>query len=341
MSKQFTLAEAFRAARYPRNVQGIVAAAHALNRARVNLAAYDAAAVAMADASKAQQAARAALPKGARASDATRAADQAYKAASAASSAAWRACYPSRGVRFGSAPATLNKAFPIGGYSSAKGQFCEAPPFRFVGLASDLIRLDHTGWHTAPDGWNGESARGVVYQTAARDGRACYIPAIADPCNAAEDGSGPAILALGDMEQATDSSEYAAEVARRDAARRADQLAEYYAEAERDYQESYEAGQKAREKAAEVRAEGQAWVAAVRAVRARFKARHGLGLYGVDPDQVRGLVRAAVAEVRACCDSYKAARAEAFRLISESRPGRRQGNLAEAWAEGYSNGGGF
>ena len=142
----------------------------------------------------------------------------------------------------GSLSMALNAPFAIGGHSSAPGHWCENPPFRFVGLASDLARLDHDGWYTDEYGANGERARGVVYQMVGRDGRARFIPGIADPCNSASDGTGPAVLAIGDMETAEGSDEGAAEDAKRAAAYRADQLAEYYAEEEREYQEAWQAG---------------------------------------------------------------------------------------------------
>lgn len=151
----------------------------------------------------------------------------------------------------GSLSMTLGSPWAIGGHKSAQGRWCENPPLRFVGLASDIVRLDHDGWYTDPYG-DGETARGVVYQMVGREGLARYIPAIADPWNSASDGSGPAILVFGDMESARSSDEDSAEDARKDAARRADQLAEYYAKAEREYQAAWGAGQQWADKGQEV-----------------------------------------------------------------------------------------
>ena len=144
------------------------------------------------------------------------------------------------------------------------------------------------------------------------------------------------MLALADMVTAEDSSEGAAEDARRDAAARADQLAGYYAEGERDYQEAFRAGRDAREKAAEATAEGRAWVAAVRGLRGLYRARHGAGLVGLSPAEVRAAVSAAIAKARALCDSYRDAR-EAARAARETGHGWQCGNCA-AWREGYAEG---
>lgn len=208
-------------------------------------------------------------------------------------------------------------------------QWVESVPFRLAGFADELARLGHSGWHTDPEG-DGELARGIVYQMAGRDGRARYIPGIADPYN-----NGPAMLALGDAITAEGPEEWQAEEAAKEAARRADRLAEIYAERERDYQEAWWAGRGAREKAKEARDAGAEYVAAARALRARLAVRHGLGLVGLSPDDCRALARAALADLRAACEAYKEARDTAREFISDSRPGRRD-DLRAAWAEGYA-----
>lgn len=225
---------------------------------------------------------------------------------------------------------SLGAAFQIGGFRSALGQWCEVPPFRYAGAAHEILKLDHTGYFLDPYG-HGETIHGGVYQATARDGRARFIPAMPDPHN-----SGPAILALGDMVTAADSSEDAAEQAKRDAARRADQLASYYAEAERDYQEAHAAGREAREKAQEATAAGKAWVAAVRAVRKLYRARHGLGIYGLPLAEVRKETARAVALARTLCNELQDAR-EAARAARGTGHGWTCANC-EAWRDGYAEG---
>lgn len=227
---------------------------------------------------------------------------------------------------------TLGAAFPIGnrGPRGPFGQWCENPPLRYVGLAHELTRLDHTGWYLDPEG-DGELAQGAVYQLAPLNGRARYVPAIADPYN-----EGPAILALGEVETATDSSEDSAEEAKRDAARRADQLAEYYAEAERGYQTAFAEGREARGKAAEATAAAKAWAGAVRAVRGLYRARHAAGLVGLSPVDVRAEVARAIAAARALCDDLRDAR-DAAASARRDRPSPLNPDRA-AWLDGYAEG---
>lgn len=227
---------------------------------------------------------------------------------------------------------TLGAAFAIGnrGPRGPFGQWCEKPPFRYVGLAHELTRLDHTGWYLDPHG-DGDLAQGAVYQLAPLNGRARYVPAIADPYN-----DGPAILALGEVEVAADSSEGAAEEAKRDAARRADQLAEYYAEAERDYQTAFAEGREAREKAAEATAAAKAWARAVRAVRGLFRARHTAGLVGLSPVDVRAEVARAITAARAACEGLRDARDAATKARRDRPSGINPDRVA--WFEGYAEG---
>lgn len=170
--------------------------------------------------------------------------------------------------------------------------------------------------------------------------RAVGLPErLADPCNADSDGRGPAMLALADVVTADGPAEWQADDARADAAARADRLAEVYAESEREWRDADRAGQAARDKAAEATAAGLAWVAALRALRGRFRARHGFGLVGLSPAEARALIRSAVAEARAACEAYRDARAKAA-SARRDRPGKRD-RLADAWADGCANGGAF
>lgn len=228
----------------------------------------------------------------------------------------------------------------------------EAAGLRYVGTAEELsspYSRTPRGYYLDPDG-HGETVSGVVYQMAGRNGRARFVAGYADPWNG-EPGAGPACLWFGEVFESDPRAGAdlgRGEGAKAEAARAADSHAERMAEMEREYQETYRAGQEAREKASEARAEGVAWVAAVRALRGLFKARHGLGNVGLDPDSARGLIRAHVAQVRASCESYLETRETARGFIQTSRPGRYGmggrrfppglSAMQEAWAEGYSSG---
>lgn len=222
---------------------------------------------------------------------------------------------------------SLGAAFQIGGFRSALGQWCEVPPFRYAGAAHEILKLDHTGYFLDPHG-DGETIHGGVYQATARDGRARFIPAMPDPYN-----SGPAILALGDMVTAADSSEDSAEEAKHNAARRADQLAEYYAEAERDYQTAFAEGREARGKAAEATAAAKAWAGAVRGL---YRARHAAGLVGLSPVDVRAEVARAIAAARALRDDLRDAR-DAAASARRNRPGGLNPDRAARF-DGYAEG---
>jgi hypothetical protein len=115
--------------------------------------------------------------------------------------------------------------FNIEGYRHTFGRWHESPetPFRFIGLASDIVRLGHTGWYTRENDCD-ETARGVVYMLP--HGR--FLAAIADPFQSDKDGSGPCIVETNATGQPIiyDSKE--------DAARAADSFAERYAEAARE-----------------------------------------------------------------------------------------------------------
>lgn len=121
------------------------------------------------------------------------------------------------------------KVFRVGenvGYRSTFGRWHEFPetPFRFIGLAHKIVRLNYTGWYTQHDNYD-ETARGVVYMLP----HGKFIAAIADECNAGTDGRGPCIVEV--KENGTpffyDSKE--------EAARNADSFAERYAESAREF----------------------------------------------------------------------------------------------------------
>jgi hypothetical protein len=112
------------------------------------------------------------------------------------------------------------------GYRHSFARWHESPetPFRFVGLASDCVKLGHTGWHTRDDDCGSELSRGVVYMLS--HGR--YLAAIADTQQSDKDGTGPAMIETdkaGNLEIYGDKES---------AAQAADRLAEIYAESARE-----------------------------------------------------------------------------------------------------------
>jgi len=115
--------------------------------------------------------------------------------------------------------------FNIEGYRSTFGRWHESPesPFRFIGLAHEIVRLGHTGWYTRDNEYD-ETARGVVYMLPHNR----YLAAIADPYQSAKDGSGPCIVETNATGQPIIYDD------KEEAARAADSLAERYAEAARE-----------------------------------------------------------------------------------------------------------
>ena len=235
---------AYRAARRPRNSTRIVPAKVALSNARANLALMQEAVDRKKQAELQMQSAREIDSR--RYAPGMTAAREAMDKAQREWKRAWNLTYPTRSIR-GDAPA-INRPFAIDGNESrhsTMGNWMERPAdsFRFIGLSSD-IAPDHDrtlGYYV--DSFQSETARGVVYQMSpTREGFARFIPAIADPYNSAKDGSGPAIMLLGDIITADSRDEDSADEARKDAARRAIDCAWIYADAERDYQTAWQAG---------------------------------------------------------------------------------------------------
>lgn len=121
------------------------------------------------------------------------------------------------------------KAYPrasgIGAPFRVAGDMCrvvENPAdhgLRLVGYADKVSRaVRHTGWFLEDDGVDDSTARGIVYQIPARNGRPCYVAAFHDSMN-----DGAPIVSF----ETTDDEITAAVWA--------DSLAESYAETERDY----------------------------------------------------------------------------------------------------------
>ena len=118
--------------------------------------------------------------------------------------------------------------FPVGanvGYRSTFGRWHESPetPFRFIGLAHNLVSLRHTGWYTRDNEYD-ELARGVVYLLP--HGR--YLAAIASDSESDKDGSGPCIV------ETNANGSPCLYDDKEDAARAADSFAERYAEGARE-----------------------------------------------------------------------------------------------------------
>lgn len=233
----------------------------------------------------------------------------------------------------------------------------EASGLRFAGTAESLANLRHGGWYTDSDG-SGELARGVVYLLPARRGRTRALAAIADPWNSDRDGNGPALVSLdifeadlererldgarviygGDLSRLPDYcrglgawTEAAGEAVKAEAALAADGFAERYAEAERDFRDAFEAGRIARMKAAEAVVSAGRWKEAARALRSAFLSRHALPL-----GEARAMVRVLAQAVRSHCEDTREAR-DAARRLRDDAP--RYAPCADAWREGYSEGG--
>lgn len=99
---------------------------------------------------------------------------------------------------------------------------------RLCGFADDLIRLDHRGWYTDPEGFEDGVMRGVVYQLPTRNGSPVFAVGYADPYN--DDCCC--------VEIRTDIED------KEEAARIADSIAERCAEREREYQEAWQLGRR-------------------------------------------------------------------------------------------------
>ena len=110
---------------------------------------------------------------------------------------------------------------------------------RFIGFADEVCSsnyayrggIDHRGWFT--NDFQDETARGVVYQLPAKNGRARFMHGVADPVN-----EGAAMLAYEISEGARENNDrwgasYNPDA--REAAQMADSMAENFAEIERDY----------------------------------------------------------------------------------------------------------
>lgn len=153
-------------------------------------------------------------------------------------------------------------------YSPDRYRFVEnaSKGLRFVGIAHELMRLNHTGWYM--DGWQEDVCHGVVYQLPARDGAAQYVPGVDDPCN--DD------CACLDFHSVTDDKE--------DAARMADSMAESWAEDAREARAKDDAEQRLEEIESEIHDQYAAFRQVAAEIRAYCEQLQGIAV-------VRQLVR--------------------------------------------------
>lgn len=152
--------------------------------------------------------------------------------------------YPSSAVKCGYSSGAAFAAF-----GERHMRWIESPSaagLRFVGYCDKIAdrAIRHTGWFLGDD-MQDETARGVVFRMAGRNGRARYIAGYQDPCNGSADRDGPVCLSfdvhIGDADI---TSSWDEDSAARDAAYAADGIAERMAESERDYRRAQHAGMK-------------------------------------------------------------------------------------------------
>lgn len=143
-----------------------------------------------------------------------------------------------------------------------------AAGLRFVGYADALGACDHTGWYMSEDNWTGETVRGVVFQMAARDGRAQYVAGYDNAMNGAADRGGPVALSFDEIFEGEQFDESDAD-AKREAARRADGIADSMAEIERDYSRAWQAGNSFVDLGEQVKSIRQSALALIREIKAK------------------------------------------------------------------------
>jgi len=162
-------------------------------------------------------------------------------------------------------------------------------PFRFVGFADEVVRLNHTGWFADEHG--DTIYRGVVFQLPARGGNTIYL-AGAEWGESSRKGfdTGGGWIEIGPRDM-YESKE--------DAAHAANSIAEYAAEAEREYQEAERARieeeeEEAERLAEEKEAEHASAVASTleTVLKTAGEVCNSIGAPGCDiiPDDVRALI---------------------------------------------------
>lgn len=156
--------------------------------------------------------------------------------------------------RYASSKVGYGSGQPFAAFGEKHMRWIESPRaagLRFVGYADKLAKLDGTGWYL--DDYQDETARGVVYQMAARNGRAQFVAGYEDSCNGKADRDGPACISFDDIHDGDmrDSS-WDDDSGAKEAAYSADHIASRMAEEERDYRRASAAGLRYRDLGEEV-----------------------------------------------------------------------------------------
>jgi len=213
----------------------------------------------------------------------------------------------------------------------------ESVGLRLVGSASDIVRLDHTGYYV--DDFQEDTVCGVVYRLPGKAGKTRYLAGYSDPWN-----EGAACLSMEIYESESGDNSGA-----RDAARAADEIARIFAEHAREDSEARNAGVQAREKAREAMAAVSGAIQALREARAAYRARHAtrnaLRVHGL-PEPVLTALRLhdSMAAAREALAAFSAATDHARKMLDaarafrdDSKPSKWQPELLAAWQEGYDN----
>jgi len=188
-------------------------------------------------------------------------------------------------------------------YGESHMQWVENPTqagLRFVGYVDEVNTsnyafsggINHKGWWTEDDGLNGETARGVVYQLPARNGRPQYLAGYEDPCNA---GAVCLSLDIQEGEQLDNRSASYSQDAR-DVANLADGIAERMAEESRRYSEAWRAGREFEDLADEISADRKR-ILALLAERRQARS-YAAKLYPETCAALRSIVSAALSTIR-------------------------------------------
>lgn len=208
-------------------------------------------------------------------------------------------------------PRSPRYSAPGAPFGSDNLRWCEdtaAIGLRFVGFADELAgrSIDHKGWFTAPDGYDGNVLRGAVYQVPGRKGSARLVAGYREGSDGRKGWSdasgvhGSAAIAFGEIFESDGREE--------EAARSADGIAESYAEIAREYQEAWQAANRWQEIASEMAEARAAAKALVHDMRAAIKS----GLAAA-PSICAALRR----QVRAYAESWEDLRGEREKLADE------------------------
>lgn len=173
---------------------------------------------------------------------------------------------------------------------------------RFVGYADEIGRkagnwrtFEASGFYLEPDGVGGETARGVVYQLPARDGRAVYVAGV----QTSYDKTGAALqFGLLYYGEPGGSESFGVADDALDAARDAYGMAESYAEEARDYSEASGARLEFNEKREEARTLAREGIELARELKRGGNSEVARRAMAERLDGIRGEVREAFARRR-------------------------------------------